>query len=391
MISDERCVVLRYSVHYEELAGRVNPLVFKRYLLGNGWTQCKTKRDGVFVLRYKKDGQFEQVMLPNDPEFYDYSLGLFIAVKDVAKLEGRPIEQVLLTLLNPHSDVIRIRINNPEIETGSISFDAAVDLYENTRKLIAASARDVLHPRNLHTGRLDDSVQKFLSQCRFGQTEIGSYVIPVVCPFVGLNNNSDKQLSISDEDNEEECAQSLTRQVTRHIVEGIKSIISATETKSSLDIPVSANFCDAVASICDQPPETEVDIQVQWSPVVRQNVPAFSSVKLRRDYVAPLRDISKSLKPNPEQQKNSEQAKKIIGRIQDLKADPLPANQQSGQIKVVYLDEQGKTGTLTASLDSENYLEAIEANQKGLFVSMKGTIPEGSKNMDCSSFRIIAD
>ena len=47
---------------------------------------------------------------------------------------------MLLTLLNPHSDIVKIRIDDPGIEPGNIPFDAAVDLYENARKLIAASS-----------------------------------------------------------------------------------------------------------------------------------------------------------------------------------------------------------------------------------------------------------
>ena len=156
-----------YSVNYEELSGRINPFVIKRYLKGNGWVPFKTKRDDISVFQYIKDGQFEQVTIPNDRTLFDYSMALYQAVRAVADVEGRPIEQMLLTLLNPHSDIVKIRIDDPSIEPGNIPFDAAAELYENARKLIAASARDVLHPRNYHAGRPDDSVQKFVSQCRF--------------------------------------------------------------------------------------------------------------------------------------------------------------------------------------------------------------------------------
>ena len=372
-----------YSVNYEELSGRINPFVIKRYLKGNGWVPFKTKRNDISIFQYIKDGQFEQVTIPNERALFDYSMALYQAVRIVADVEGRPIEQMLLTLLNPHSDIVKIRIDDPGIEPGNIPFDAAVDLYENARKLIAASARDVLHPRNYHAGRPDDSVQKFVSQCRFGQTEVGSYVVPLVCPFMDVDSGSYEQLTIFDK--ADECAESLTRKVTRHLIEGIHSIKAAIDSESELEIPVSANFCDAVIGICGQRAEALVDFHAQWSPAVRKNIPSFSSVRLNSDYIAPIKAISKTLKPN------QEQTMKILGRVQELKADPLPENRQGGHIKVSYLDEEGKAGVLTAVLDAESYAKAIEAHQKGLYVSLEGTIPEGNRNMDCSAFSIIAD
>ena len=62
---------------------------------------------------------------------------------------------------------------------------------------------------------------------------------------------------------------------------------------------------------------------------------------------------------------------KILGRVQELKADPLPENRQSGYIKVSYLDKKGKAGVLTVALDAESYAKAIEAHQKGLYVSLE--------------------
>ena len=63
-------------------------------------------------------------------------------------------------------------------------FDDAIQLFVNAKKLIAATALDVINPKKMHYGRINEPVRNFLSQCRFGQTEIGSYVVSVICPFV---------------------------------------------------------------------------------------------------------------------------------------------------------------------------------------------------------------
>lgn len=372
-----------YSVNYEELSGQINPFVIKRYLKGNGWLPFIVKRDDISVFQHIKDNRLEQVTIPNDRTLFDYSMALYQAVRTIADVEGRPIEQMLLMLLNPHSDIVKIRIDDPSIEPGNIPFDYAVELYENARKLIAASARDVLHPKKYHAGRPEDSIQRFVSQCRFGQTEVGSYIVPLVCPFMDIDSGLYEQITIFDK--ADECAESLTRKVTRHLIEGINSIKTAVDTESEMETSVSANFCDALVGICGQRAEALVDFNIQWSPAVRENVPSTSSARLNGDYIAPIRAISKMLKPS------QEQTTKILGRIKELKADPLPENRQSGHVKVSYLDEEGKSGVLTAALDTESYEKAIEAHRKGLYVSLEGTIIKGNRNMDCSSFSIISD
>ena len=55
------------------------------------------------------------------------------------------------------------------------------------------------------------------------ESEIGSYVISVVCPFAELdNNNQYQQLSIFSD--EERCQKSFTRKVTKRLMKNISSV-----------------------------------------------------------------------------------------------------------------------------------------------------------------------
>ena len=142
---------------------------------------------------------------------------MYDAVETVAEAEGKTVEQVLLYLLNPNADILKIRLDRKNVEVGSILFDDAINVYENAKKLLAATALDILHPRKYHQGRIDDAIIKFLSDCRFGQTEVGSYVVSIVCPFSELNESEGyRQLSIFSD--EKQCANSLTRQVTNRVI-----------------------------------------------------------------------------------------------------------------------------------------------------------------------------
>ena len=280
--------------NFQKFAGRINPFVVKRYLMGNGWKTFEAKRNDVFVLQYFDDKKFEQVVIPNNQTLSDYSMALYQAIKTISDVEGKSVEEILSSLLNPYSDIIKICVDNPGIEFGNIPFDAVRDLYRNVKKLIAVSVCDILHPRNYHVGCPSDAVKKFVSQCRFGQTEADGYVVPVLCPFIDANGNPYDDKTIFDySDN---AADSLTRKVTRHLIEGIYSIKAAVDTKSKPEILVSANFCDALAGICRQHADTLIEFHAKWSPAIRKNIPSFSSVSLDGGYIALIKALPQVLR-----------------------------------------------------------------------------------------------
>ena len=186
-----------YSVDFLELTEQINPLAFVKYLKDTGWNSFQIMRKNIRVFQKEMGGSFHQITLPMDKQLSDYKEAMYRAVKTVSEVECRSFEQIMLYLLNPNTDILKIRLDKKQIETGSITFDDAIRMYENTKKLLAATALDILHPKKYHQGRIDDTVLNFLSNCRFGQTEIGSYVISVVCPFAQFSEEEGyKQLSI---------------------------------------------------------------------------------------------------------------------------------------------------------------------------------------------------
>ena len=175
----------------------------------------------------------------------------YIKQLKLALVENKSVEQVMLYLLNPNTDILKNKTRkkkwNLEIYYLTMQF-----IYMRMQKLLAATALDILHPKKYHQGRIDDAVMKFLSNCRFGQTEIGSYVVSVVCPFVELDNDEGcKQLSIFSD--EEQCADSLTRKVTSRVINNIVEIKNQIDSgnlenlvSKKDEMLISANFYEAL-------------------------------------------------------------------------------------------------------------------------------------------------
>ncbi|HJA94751.1 MAG TPA: hypothetical protein H9717_16820 [Candidatus Eisenbergiella merdipullorum] len=379
-----------YSVNFLDLTEKINPLAFSKYLKETGWKLFPTKRTYLKIYQYENKDEFFQVIIPFEKRLSDYKEAMYKAVTTVAEMEKKSVEQVMLYLLNPNTDILKIRLERQDIETGNILFDDAIRMYENAKKLLAATALDILHPKKYHQGRTDDAVSHFLSSCRFGQTEIGSYVVSVVCPFAELDEKEGyKQLSIFSE--EEECANSLTRKVTSRVMNNIYQIKSHIDegdlegllSKDGEDI-ISANFYEALTGLNLDLEGTNVEFLAEWSPVVKNKNAVKNKILLSHDYYQPIETAVGKLK------EKTNTSTKILGRINKLESAPDVNQRKEGKITVVYLDENEKKRIATIKLEKNDYDRAIEAHEKGLYVEIEGNLTKAKRTtMTCESFNII--
>lgn len=379
-----------YSVNFLDLTEKINPLAFSKYLKDTGWIQFQSKRINVKIYQYEVGTEFFQVIIPTDKKLSDYKQAMYKAVETVAIVEQKSVEQVMLYLLNPNTDILKIRLEKKEIEAGNILFDDAIRLYENAKKLLAATALDILHPKKYHQGRIDDAVTKFLSNCRFGQTEIGSYVVSVVCPFAELDEGTGyKQLSIFSD--EEQCADSLTRQVTSRVMNNIVEIKNQIDGGNMENLVsreegtiISANFYEALNGLNLDSEGADVEFIAEWSPVVKNTTCSESRIMLSHDYYQPIESVISKLK----EEKNK--ATRIIGRIKKLESSPDVEKRTMGKVTLVYLDENDKKKTVTAKLEKADYDKAIDAHACGSHVEIVGEITSGrNATITCESFSII--
>ncbi len=379
-----------YSVNYMDLAEKIDPLAFIRYLKKTGWEAFPTKKNGIEIYQLENTNGFFQVNIPTENFFSDYKEAIYRSVQTVAQAEGKTEEQTLLYLLNPNTDILKIRLDKANVEAGNILFDDAIRMYDNAKKLLAAAAMDVLHPKKYHRGRMDEAVSKFVASCRFGQTEVGSYIVSVVCPFAELNDKDEyTQLSIFSD--EERCADSLTRQVTNRVmnsIDCIKKSIDATrndrqEQHNAEDI-ISANFYEALNGLNLDAENTDLEFRIEWSPVVKKNRATKSHIKLTHDYYQPIGEAIAKLR------EDVSKSTKIVGRIKKLESSPDAQKREKGIITVVYLDENDKPKTVRVELNNSDYVRAIEAHTEGSLVELMGEFLMGRKGVvPCESFDVI--
>lgn len=363
-----------YSINFLDMTEKLNPIAVAKYLTETNWRVFPIKRTDIKVFQYIDGDIFEQITIPLDKTLRDYNSAMYYAIERVAFIEKKSVEQIMLYLLNPNTDILKIRLDKKNIELGNILFDDAIKLFDNAKKLLAATALDVINPKKIHFGRIDESVQKFLSQCRFGQTEIGSYVVSVVCPFAELTEEEGyKQLSIFSD--EERCANSLTRKVTNKLMsniafikdkidEGDMDALVNTENKTI----ISSNFYEALNGLNLEYENTVVEFTAEWSPTVKKNRSEFKNVKISNDYYQPIATVIDDIK------KISNKTTEIIGRIKVLEAPPLVDKREFGMVTVVYISDDNKAKNVKVKLNKCDYEKAIIAHQQGKAVKVMGEL-----------------
>ena len=377
-----------YSVDLTEMAGKINHVDLMKYVTELGWCKFEGKvRSGISVYQKALDDKLYQITIPCDRTFSDYSLAMKMVVEVLSITEGKSEEQLILELLNPLSDILRVRHISPSVENGSILFEDAISLFENSKKLLLNATLDCCAYKKIYRGRPPENVQQFINNCRYGQTEIGSYVISLVCPFMTFDNDEIKQLSIFTD--EEESSVSITRRATRKLIESIHEIkhtIEKGEDLSNLiEDPqknISVSFIEALSNLNIGSKNHSLEISAKWAPTVRFNKPEIANVELSNDYYAPLKSVVDKYK------KEEEIATKILeGRISKLNASPNIEERKNGTATLVYINYAAKATKITLELSKNDYDTAISAHSEGKTIRARGEIV--GRNMEVSALEIL--
>ena len=211
-----------YTANFVEMAGKISHVDIVKYLKDLGWKEIESKRPNVKVFQLTDGDKLYQANIPTSRDLSDYNSAMYRALEQIALSSKKSAEHVLLELLNPLSDIIRFQVEEASADSGTIKVEDAISLYENAKKLVTFGSMDYLHPAQYHLGRPDSESQDLVQNCRFGQTEIGSYIVSLVVPFTKLDEGRLVQLNLFGE--EADKSNSPTRNVTNKIISSIQQV-----------------------------------------------------------------------------------------------------------------------------------------------------------------------
>ncbi|PIP54812.1 MAG: hypothetical protein COX07_03265 [Bacteroidetes bacterium CG23_combo_of_CG06-09_8_20_14_all_32_9] len=367
------------SIIFEKIIENINPLQIQKYLKSTGWNFIQSKRPQIGIYFLNKGAEWFEVTLPLKKEYADFEQAIKIIIERIAEVEKKEFKDVLNRLVLPVSDIVKFRVVNSETEYGTISFDDGFNLLQNAKKTLYTTACDYIKPELYHQRLSFKKANDFINNCRLGQTEHGSFIGSVICPFI-KENDSDIVEQLSLFDTEENFQESLTRKVTEKLMISLTQLKSLIETDQlqqleDQEVPVmSGNFIESLISLSLPSKESTIEVITDWAPTV-PIVNSYIPIKFSKDHIIPAERWVKKIR------EKAGRKGVFVGRISQVKTNPDITKRKVAEFMLNFLDEQNKKNTAKVVIPSDDLSLAIEAIQDGKYVKVSGVL-EGKKKKE---------
>lgn len=243
-----------------EQIGTVSPDAVEAWLRSRGWrVDGEVGPSGRFMC--KTIGKsVESVLLATKTNAPRYASAMGLLIEQVADAEVISRENLLRDLTMAAYDVIRIRL--VDADEGVVELDNAIKVVRESRAALvaAANAAAAKAPRKNYAGRMHEVVAGYAERVQLGQTERGSFIVPLLCPH-----------SYDSEERPVLPTLWFGRRVTRKFASALSAIDEALGFgggKEAMDAfasstarGVSANMCAALGRLVEAGGRVEVGIR----------------------------------------------------------------------------------------------------------------------------------
>ncbi|PXW18041.1 hypothetical protein C8D70_101367 [Chryseobacterium sp. CBTAP 102] len=348
--------------------------ILQKYLLNNGFKKIESRRTDLAVF-FKEGSRPIEIIVPLKRDFIDYKDSIKSVLEKISIYENRNIEYIINDLIIPPSDIIRFRVVNEETENGLISFQDGFNLLENAKKSLYATACDIVSPSIYHKKLYSKQATQFIDSCYLGQTERGSFIASIVCPFINSSiEESAIQLSLFND--EEILETSLTRTITKKFIKSLHEIKSNIEVgnydflEEQINTDrISVNFLESIVELGEYGDKDKIDISISWSNHIEKINDLPNEVSFTKDYIQPLEYIITKYTPKDEGTKGT-----FVGKISEAKTNPDLEKRNFGEITFNFINEENKAIKAKLNLNPEQFSDALKAFDSGYHVKIEGEL-----------------
>lgn len=347
------------------------------YLTRNNWKEVACLFNGRVKQFLTPDGN-DAILLPIDRSFDDFYQVMTYALKTIASVENDSLQGILTKLINPSSDILKWRIADTDTALGIIPLSSMGNNIEYIKDLLSSSCLDILSPSVFHKKVMTKEVNVQMSQYKFGQTEIGSYILNLVCPL-GFYQYQLFEPQIED--------LPLGRRINLRIFQNIDLVQKSIAEKSSQlndfveEGKISVNFLNALTDLYEENKDANFSITAKWDPYVPILHPTLNDISLIPSCMEKVIEVAEKNTPTLPQ----DEIKSFYGKIINIGGEPEIQNRETVTITVAAIGEGGKSIKIKAELNYHEYYEVIDsAFRNGLDVKIKGTLNSTQRTISLS-------
>jgi hypothetical protein len=342
------------------------------YLASRGWLpDPAAAAPGMAVYRYPQEPDAE-VLLPLRRDWPDYAQRMADAVEMIAAVEQRSTNEVLNDLTGPPGDVLRLRVQAPDAALGTLPLEEGLHLLQGGHDLLLAAACSAHQPQACYPRQGFAPAREFLRECRIGQTERGSFVAAILAP-VPPDLGSSPLRHLGDEFSP--ATEPYPRQVTLLLMAALQVIQRAIQSGSPerilAGVPegVSANLCEALASMTPASTQGSLEVGMSWSRS-RPRVPADwpQQVAFAQGEFAIIREAGRRLREGLEPRRE-----RLEGTIVSLHAEASAFAPFEGRV-ILRTEVKGRPTRVRVVLGQADYLRACDAHRDQRRVAVTGVL-----------------
>lgn len=348
------------------------------YLSSHGWRRdeaSSTSNGNIYHFPGLADAE---AVVPGRRDLADYLPRMNEVVQMISAVEERSTWQVLADLSSPPADIIRLQVSASDATHGTIPLDEGSRLINGAKSLLLAAACSARQPASFYPRQAYTEVLEFLKSCRLGQTERGSFIAKIIAP---VPPQISRQNTLFDQDEDAWLGmEPFARKSTVRLMTALGHIRGAIDTGNydrileGVEVGVSANLCDAVASMRPEGDQSHLRILMTWSssrprvPKAVESVVGFSQASF-----GIIRESGRKLREQVSMTRN-----RIEGRIISLKAESSLLDKFEGTV-TLKADIAGNAVRVQVVLNSDDYKKACDAHRDGQAVSIMGLLQREPK------------
>ncbi|MGW1420545.1 hypothetical protein ACWAT4_10555 [Bradyrhizobium manausense] len=344
----------------------ITPAALRAYVVYEGWQRFESFGQYSEVYVNPRLPQTGELLIPISREIADYGSSIGDALTFLSKAEQRDELAIFSDIVRADRDVVRIRAPEAD-DDGSINVDSGAEIVQHSRDLLASAACAAFDPRRAyHLGKVQQA-QEYMRRVRLGQTEHGSFVITLLAPMppsLSLSSQTSLWPNMDDEPYE--------RKVTRFLSQGLHSARRAIlesnrgdgleAFSSAVALGVSANLCEAIASIVEQ--ADGADFSITWAKT-RPGPKPRDSVVFRRADGEILKEAARQFRI-----REPRHDERLIGYVTHLHREE---DEFVGRVTIKAIID-GRARSLATQLSKLDYDVAVLAHQKQLPITVLGDI-----------------
>ncbi len=337
-----------------------------QYLSLKGWHEISTLFEGK-VRQFLAPNEEYAILIPMTKDFSDYYHVMHDSLLTVATFDNKTLNALFNVLINPSSDILKWRIADDNTSLGAISFNTMLDNIDNIKNILATTCIDIMSPSQYHKKVMVTDVQNQIASYKFGQTEIGSYILNLVSPL-GFY-----QYQLFDPNVEE---LPINRRINMRMLKNINDIQqSVLDNSSQLDENVasgniSVNFLNALTKIYDDNKDSDISISAAWDvniPTIIEN--PVSSLTLCPRCIEKVAQTAEKYTPTQEQNVQ----KTYYGKITNISGAPEVDSREKLVITLASIGDENQKVTVKVELDNSIYSHIVtDAFENGANVKVTG-------------------